>query len=65
MNCESFKKRRIICISSIKEAVLKYFHTFFSGGFLTKRNKISNTSMKRYAETGSAWQAPLCQLNIG
>ena len=57
------KKCRIVCICSIKEAVFTYFSIpFISGCFLIKINKTSNTSMKRYAETGSLWGAPLSRL---
>ena len=63
MDCASFRrKRRIICICSIKDAVFKYFYTFFSRCFVIKRNRISNTSIKRYSETGSPWQVSLSKL---
>ena len=55
MNCESLKKCCIICISSIKETMLKYSYTFYFEIFLLRRNKISNVSMKRYAEMKSTW----------
>ena len=35
---------------------------FISGCFLIERNKISNAGMKRYAETGPPWRAPLSRL---
>ena len=59
--CIFQKIRRIVCISSIKKVVFKYFYTFYFRMFLIKRNKIYN--MKRYAETGSRWQAPVSSLN--
>ena len=62
MDSASFrKKRRIVCICSIKEAVFKYL-SFISRCFIIKRKKISNTSMKSYAEAGSPSQASLSSL---
>ena len=63
MDCASFRRKlRIVCICSIKDAVFKYFYTFFSRCFVIKRNRISNTSLKRYSETGSPWQVFLSKL---
>ena len=65
MDCASLKKKCIIYICSIKEAVLKYLFylniPFISGCFLV-RKKMFNTSMKSYAEIGSPWQVPLSEL---
>ena len=63
MGCASFKRKFfIICIWIIKEAVLEYFYTFHFECFLIRRNKNSNISMERYAETGSPWREPLSML---
>ena len=37
-------------------------YLLFRGVFLVRRNKISNVSIKRYAEIGSPWRAPYSKL---
>ena len=63
MDCTSFGKNVVLSAYAIKRKQCSNISIpFISGCFLIKRNKISNTSMKRSAETVSAWRAPLSRL---
>ena len=42
--------------------MLNCFYTFYFEMFFNEKKKNSNVSMKRYAEIGSSWQAPLSRL---
>ena len=45
-----------------KKTAYKYFYTFHFWIFLIKRNKVSNVSMKKYAEIGLPWRVSLSKV---
>ena len=63
MDCASFRKNVVSSAYEVSRKQCSHISiSFISGCFLIKRNKICNTSMKRYAETRSTWRAPLSSL---
>ena len=62
MDYESFRKNIATSVLAVKETMLKCFYTFYFEIFFNEKKKNSNVSMKRYAEMGSSWQAPLSKL---
>ena len=62
MSCASLKKCCIICISSIKEAILEFFTTLYFVIFFNKNKQTSNAIMKTYDKSGLHWRAPCSEL---
>ena len=63
MGCESFRKTLYHLHKQYKgNSAQISLYLVFRDIFLIRRNKISNISMKRYAEIGSPWQVPLSKL---
>ena len=63
MDCAFFRKKTSYRLHmQYKGSSVQIFLPFISGFKKKKRNKIYNTSLKRYGETGSPWPAPISRL---